>query len=121
MLPISRGYLTNDQQHDADQLERLGEIAAQGEAELREIAIQEATELVEQLTQSLTVLGRDTSATDTVEVVFRAAHTLRGVARQMGGEYEGVDLVATGMEDLLAPLRKRVPLRDRCSFGRFHG
>lgn len=72
--------------------------------EYREAFVEEAKEHIETLTQALLVLEKDPKNTDSLNNIFRSAHTLKGSAGMMG--FKDLQDLAHAMEDIFDGLRK---------------
>ncbi|MCX8152973.1 MAG: chemotaxis protein CheA [Candidatus Bathyarchaeota archaeon] len=70
----------------------------------REVFIEEAREHIDTLTQSLLSLEKDPQNIELVNVLFRAAHTLKGCSGMMG--YKDMQELTHAMEDVFDDLRK---------------
>ena len=73
-------------------------------SEFKDLFASEAQEHLETMNSGLLLLERDPQDRDALEGVFRAAHTLKGVAATMG--YQELAHVAHTFEDLLDELRE---------------
>lgn len=73
-------------------------------SEYKDLFAGEAQEHLEAMNAGLLALEQDAEDTEAVESVFRAAHTLKGMAATMG--YQDLAQVAHALEDLLDELRK---------------
>lgn len=71
--------------------------------EYRDIFISEAQEYLNSLNEATLRLEKDHQDIEAVNVMFRAAHTLKGMAATMG--YDGITELCHAMEDLLDTLR----------------
>lgn len=65
----------------------------------------EAQELLQTLNQALLDLEKDPAASEAVESMFRAAHTLKGMSATMG--YSEIAELTHGMEDLMDQVRNK--------------
>ncbi len=72
--------------------------------EYREAFVEEAKEHIETLTQALLVLEKDPKNTDSLNNIFRSAHTLKGSSGMMG--FKDLQDLAHAMEDIFDGLRK---------------
>ena len=72
-------------------------------AQLREIFLDEAVTLVDQLESSLLVLERTPGDTETINEAFRAAHTIKGSAA--GAGFEGISTFTHELEYALEAIR----------------
>jgi len=73
-------------------------------SEFKELFASEAQEHLETMNSGLLLLERNPQDSHTLEGVFRAAHTMKGIAATMG--YQELAHVAHTFEDLLDELRK---------------
>jgi two-component system chemotaxis sensor kinase CheA len=73
-------------------------------SEYKELFASEAQEHLETIDSGLLILERDPEDTHALERIFRAAHTLKGMAATMG--YQELAQVAHALEDLLDELRE---------------
>ena len=69
----------------------------------KEVFLTEAREYLSTLNNSLVVLEKDPSQTEAIREIFRAAHTLKGMAATMG--YEPMVQLTHQMETVLEPIR----------------
>ena len=65
-------------------------------AQLREIFLDEAATLVDQLETSLLILERNPEDAETINEAFRAAHTIKGSAA--GAGFEGISIFTHELE-----------------------
>ncbi|MEM3378544.1 MAG: chemotaxis protein CheA [Candidatus Bathyarchaeia archaeon] len=72
----------------------------------REVFIEEAREHIDTLTRSLLSLEKDPQNMELVNMLFRAAHTLKGCSGMMG--YKDIQELTHAMEDVFDDLRKGV-------------
>jgi two-component system, chemotaxis family, sensor kinase CheA len=72
-------------------------------AEYREMFVAEAQENLQALSDGALKLERQEEAPEAVDVLFRAAHTLKGMSATMG--FEGLTRVCHAMEDVLDAVR----------------
>ncbi|HAV92552.1 TPA: hypothetical protein DCW38_05150, partial [candidate division WOR-3 bacterium] len=70
-----------------------------------ELFISESEEYIEQISAALLQLERNASDTESVNVIFRAMHTLKGMAASMG--YVEISQVAHGLEDVMDAIRNK--------------
>lgn len=69
----------------------------------RDAFLAESGDYLQQMTDGLLALERDPSATEPVEVIFRGAHSLKGMSAAMG--YERTADLTHKMEELMAKVR----------------
>lgn len=72
--------------------------------QFREIFISEAKENLQILNQSLVALEQNPKDKETINSIFRVAHTLKGMAATMG--FEKITQLSHHMEDVLEKIRK---------------
>jgi len=72
--------------------------------EYREAFVEEAKEHIETLTQALLILEKDPKNNDSLNNIFRSAHTLKGSSGMMG--FKDLQDLAHAMEDIFDDLRK---------------
>lgn len=70
----------------------------------REMFVEEAHEHIQNLNHSLLELEKDPYSKDQLHNIFRAAHTIKGMAATM--EYEQITHLCSSMEELLDKIRK---------------
>lgn len=73
-------------------------------SQYKEVFIEEAREHIDTLTKSLLSLEKDPQNTELVNMLFRAAHTLKGCSGMMG--YKDIQELTHAMEDVFDDLRK---------------
>ncbi|MEM3088741.1 MAG: Hpt domain-containing protein, partial [Candidatus Bathyarchaeia archaeon] len=73
-------------------------------SQYKEVFIEEAREHIDTLTKSLLSLEKDSQNTELVNMLFRAAHTLKGCSGMMG--YKDIQELTHAMEDVFDDLRK---------------
>ncbi|MFO7946006.1 MAG: chemotaxis protein CheA [Armatimonadota bacterium] len=81
-----------------------------------DLFIQEATELIETMDQSVIGLENDPSSTERIEAIFRAAHSLKASAASQG--FEEMSKISHALENLFTSIRDgdlevTAPLIDR--------
>lgn len=69
----------------------------------REVFFAEAEEHLQELNEGLLTLEKDPAATDAVNTVFRAAHTIKGMAATMG--FQTITVLTHRLEDVLDRVR----------------
>lgn len=69
----------------------------------RDAFLAESSEYVQQMTDGLLAIERDPATTEPIEILFRGAHSLKGMAAAMG--YERTTDVTHKMEGLMAKVR----------------
>jgi two-component system chemotaxis sensor kinase CheA len=72
--------------------------------EYKELFIEEAREHIDTLTKSLLALEKDPQNVEVVNILFRAAHTLKGCSGMMG--YTDLQDLTHAMEDVFAEMRE---------------
>jgi two-component system chemotaxis sensor kinase CheA len=70
----------------------------------KDLFVSESQEHLEALHEAILDLEREPDSEETLECIFRSAHTLKGMAAMMG--YEGMTQLAHDMEGLLAKVHK---------------
>lgn len=75
-------------------------------ARYREAFFAEAQEHLQELNDGLLVLEKDPAAQDAINTIFRAAHTIKGMAATMG--FQTITTLTHRMEDVLDRLRSQV-------------
>ncbi len=73
-------------------------------SEYKELFVEEAQENLQGLNQALLQLEKDPSDVESLNEIFRLAHTIKGMAATMG--YDNMALLAHSMEDLLDEVRQ---------------
>ncbi|MGE3062996.1 MAG: chemotaxis protein CheA [bacterium] len=68
-----------------------------------ELFISESEEYIEQISSALLELEKNSQDTESVNVIFRAMHTLKGMAASMG--YVEISQIAHGLEDIMDMIR----------------
>ncbi|MDF2820703.1 MAG: chemotaxis protein CheA [Clostridiales bacterium] len=68
-----------------------------------EIFIEESKENLQSLNESLLILEKEPNSTETVNVIFRAAHTLKGMSATMG--FKRMQKLTHDMENVLSEIR----------------
>ena len=72
-------------------------------AKYRTIFIEEATEHFAEISRALLELEKDPERADSIDVVFRMAHSIKGMAASLG--YDGITEVAHKLEDRMQRIR----------------
>ncbi|RLC81360.1 MAG: hypothetical protein DRI81_02620, partial [Chloroflexi bacterium] len=72
-------------------------------SEFRDMFIEESREYVRAFNECLLALERAPNDTDTLNAIFRAAHSLKGIAATMG--YDTLAMLAHAAEDVLHKVR----------------
>jgi two-component system chemotaxis sensor kinase CheA len=70
----------------------------------KDLFVSECQEHLQTLKEAILDLEREPDSSESVERIFRSAHTLKGMAAMMG--YEDMRQLAHGMENLLDEVRK---------------
>jgi len=73
-------------------------------AKYRTIFIEEATEHFAEISRALLELEKDPTRTDSIDLVFRMAHSIKGMAASLG--YDGITEVAHKLEDRMQRVRE---------------
>jgi two-component system chemotaxis sensor kinase CheA len=73
-------------------------------AKYRSIFIEESTEHFAEMSSALLELEKDPSAAEAIDVVFRMAHSVKGMAASLG--YESITDVAHRLEDRMQLIRE---------------
>ncbi|MDD3804113.1 MAG: chemotaxis protein CheA [bacterium] len=68
-----------------------------------DLFISESEEYIEQISSALLDLEKNSESTESVNVIFRAMHTLKGMAASMG--YIEISQIAHGLEDVMDMIR----------------
>lgn len=66
-------------------------------AKYRAIFVEEATESLAEMSRALLALEKDARGSESLEAVFRAAHSIKGMAASL--EYEAITALAHALED----------------------
>ena len=73
-------------------------------ARYRTVFIEEATEHLEEMSRALLELEKDTAATEAIDLVFRMAHSIKGMAASL--EYDTITQVSHALEDRMDEIRE---------------
>jgi len=72
-------------------------------AKYQKLFLEEATEHLAEISRALLELEKDTSATESIDTIFRMAHSIKSMAASLG--YDSVSELAHLMEDRLGVIR----------------
>ena len=79
-------------------------------AKYRALFLEEATEHLAEMSRALIELEKDAASTESIDLVFRMAHSIKSMAASVG--YDAVSEVAHALEEALAAIpetRRPVP------------
>ena len=79
-------------------------------AKYRDVFLEEATEHLAEMSRALLELEKDASRADPIDVIFRMAHSIKGMAASL--DYESVTEVAHAMEDRMQRVREAGRVED---------
>jgi two-component system chemotaxis sensor kinase CheA len=69
----------------------------------RDVFLEEATEHLAEMSRALLDLEKDSARADSIEVLFRMAHSIKGMAASL--EYDAITQVAHHLEDQMQEVR----------------
>ncbi len=69
----------------------------------RDVFLEEATEHLAEMSRALLELEKDSARADSIEVLFRMAHSIKGMAASL--EYDAITQVAHRLEDHMQEVR----------------
>ncbi len=72
-------------------------------AKYRNVFLEESTEHLEEMSHALLELEKDTSCVDAIDMLFRMAHSIKGMAASL--EYDSITEVAHRFEDRMQEIR----------------
>ncbi len=72
-------------------------------AKYRDVFLEEATDHLEEMSRALLELEKDPAGAEAIDVLFRMAHSIKGMAASL--EYESIAQVAHRLEDRLQEAR----------------
>jgi two-component system chemotaxis sensor kinase CheA len=106
----TRAAASSQPSANAPDMEEIGEIAEfagsefSSDPEMIKDFMENATELMQSLDEQILVLESNPSSKETIEEIFRAAHTLKGAAGMFG--YKAIERVMHKMENFFDRVRK---------------
>ena len=80
-------------------------------AKYRAIFIEESAEHFAEMSAALLELEKDPASAESIDVLFRMAHSIKGMAASL--DYESVAALAHAFEDCMEPLRDGGPVEPR--------
>ena len=72
-------------------------------AKYRNVFLEESTEHLEEMSRALLELEKDSSRADAIDLLFRMAHSIKGMAASL--EYDSISEVAHRFEDRMQEIR----------------
>jgi len=72
-------------------------------AKYRQVFLEEATEYLAEMSRALLDLEKDTAGAEAIDVLFRMAHSIKGMAASL--EYDSITEVAHRLEDRMEEVR----------------
>lgn len=79
-------------------------------AKYRQLFLEEAAEHLSEISSSLLALEKDREATDSIDMIFRMAHSIKSMAASL--EYESITELAHALEDRMEGVRTRGRVAD---------
>lgn len=79
-------------------------------AKYRDVFLEEATEHLAEMSQALLDLEKDPAGVEAIDVLFRMAHSIKGMAASL--EYDSITQVAHRLEDRMQAIRSAGALPD---------
>jgi two-component system chemotaxis sensor kinase CheA len=79
-------------------------------AKYRQVFIDESTEHLAEMSSALLQLEKDLADGEAIDLIFRMAHSIKGMAASM--DYESVTQVSHGLEDRMQEIRKAGRVAD---------
>jgi two-component system chemotaxis sensor kinase CheA len=79
-------------------------------AKYRNVFLEESTEHLEEMSRALLELEKDASRVDSIDVLFRMAHSIKGMAASLG--YDSISEVAHRFEDRMQEIRSAGRVED---------
>ncbi len=79
-------------------------------AKYRQLFLEEAAEHLSEISSSLLALEKDREATDSIDLIFRMAHSIKSMAASL--EYESITELAHALEDRMEGVRTRGRVAD---------
>ena len=79
-------------------------------AKYRTVFLEESTEHLEEMSRALLELDKDASRVDAIDVLFRLAHSIKGMAASL--EYDSISEVAHRLEDRMQEIRSAGRVED---------
>lgn len=79
-------------------------------AKYRKLFLEEAAEHLSEISSALLALEKDREATESIDVIFRMAHSIKSMAASL--EYESVTELAHALEDRMEGVRSRGRVAD---------
>ncbi len=79
-------------------------------AKYRAVFLEEASDHLEQMGRALLDLEKDGASSDAIDVVFRMAHSIKGMAASLG--YDSITAVSHALEDRMAEIRNAGRITD---------
>ena len=76
----------------------------------RNVFLEESTEHLEEMSRALLELEKDASRVDAIDVLFRMAHSIKGMAASL--EYDSISEVAHRFEDRMQEIRSAGRVED---------
>ncbi len=84
-------------------------------AKYRQVFIEESTEHLAEMGSALLKLEKNTADGEAIDLIFRMAHSIKGMAASM--DYESVTQVSHGLEDRMQEIRKAGRVADPDELG----
>jgi two-component system chemotaxis sensor kinase CheA len=84
-------------------------------AKYRQVFIDESTEHLAEMSSALLQLEKDLADGEAIDLIFRMAHSIKGMAASM--DYESVTQVSHGLEDRMQEIRKAGRIADSDELG----
>ncbi len=72
-------------------------------AKYRQVFLEEATEYLAEMSRALLELEKDAAGTEAIDVLFRMAHSIKGMAASLG--YDAITAVSHRLEDWMQEIR----------------
>ena len=72
-------------------------------AKYRTVFLEDSTENLAEMSRALLELEKDSACTEAIDVIFRMAHSIKGMAASL--EYDSITEVAHGLEDRMQGIR----------------
>jgi len=79
-------------------------------AKYRNVFLEESAEHLEEMSRALLELEKDVSRVDAIDVLFRMAHSIKGMAASL--EYDSISEVAHRLEDRMQEIRSAGRVQD---------
>jgi len=84
-------------------------------AKYRKLFLEEAAEHLSEISSALLALEKDREAVESIDVIFRMAHSIKSMAASL--EYESVTELAHALEDRMEGVRSRGRIADEAEMG----